>query len=249
MADKKYYWLKLDRNFFKRHDIKIIESMENGKDYVLFYLKLLLESIDHEGELRFNDTIPYNEKMLSTITDTNIDIVRSAIKLFKELNMMQLYDDGTLYLSEITKMIGCETSAAERVRKHRDKKTLHCNKMLQKCNTEKETEKEIEIEIDKDILVAFKDFSDMRVKIKKPLTDKASSMILKKLEELSNGDIKKSIEILDQSTVNCWKSVYELKESKRDILMEIIQEGENGKSRNGQNYEDYSKPIQKLLQG
>ncbi len=35
MADKKYYWLKLKKDFFKRHDIKIIESMENGKDYVL----------------------------------------------------------------------------------------------------------------------------------------------------------------------------------------------------------------------
>ena len=83
---KKYYWLKLDRNFFKRHDIQVIESMENGKDYVLFYLKLLVESIDHEGQLRFNETIPYDEKMLSVITNTNIDIVRQAIKLFTNLN-------------------------------------------------------------------------------------------------------------------------------------------------------------------
>ena len=35
------------------------------KDYILFYLKLLLESVYHEGELRFSDTIPYNENMLS----------------------------------------------------------------------------------------------------------------------------------------------------------------------------------------
>jgi hypothetical protein len=35
MSDnKKYYWLKLQRDFFKRHDIQIIESMDNGKDYV-----------------------------------------------------------------------------------------------------------------------------------------------------------------------------------------------------------------------
>ena len=44
---KKYYWLKLKRDFFKRHDIRIIEEMPNGKDYILFYNKLLLESIDH----------------------------------------------------------------------------------------------------------------------------------------------------------------------------------------------------------
>lgn len=150
MAERKFYWLKLDRNFFKRHDIKVIESMPNGKDYVLFYMKLLLESIDHEGELRFSDTIPYNESMLATITDTNIDIVRSAIKMFRELDMMQIYDDGTLYMSEIDKMIGCETSTAERVRRHRqNQKALQCNADETKCNTEKE--KEIEIEIEKEI--------------------------------------------------------------------------------------------------
>ena len=54
---KKYYWLKLEKNFFKRHDIQIIEDMENGKDYVLFYLKLILESMNHEGRLRFNDLV------------------------------------------------------------------------------------------------------------------------------------------------------------------------------------------------
>ena len=32
-GDKRYYWLKLKRDFFKRHDIRIIEEMPNGKDY------------------------------------------------------------------------------------------------------------------------------------------------------------------------------------------------------------------------
>ena len=56
--------------------------MENGKDYIIFYLALLLESIDHEGHLRFSNTIPYDDKMLSIITDTNIDIVQKCNKDF-----------------------------------------------------------------------------------------------------------------------------------------------------------------------
>ena len=118
MADsKKFYWLKLKRDFFKRHDIRIIEEMPNGKDYVLFYLKLLLESIDHEGSLRFSDTIPYNEQMLSVVTNTNIDIVRSAMKLFTELKLMEVLDDATIYMCEVEKMIGSETKWAEYKRK------------------------------------------------------------------------------------------------------------------------------------
>lgn len=124
MADGKYYWLKLKRDFFKRHDIRIIEEMPNGKEYLLFYLKLLVESIDHEGELRFSDTVPYNEQMLSVITHTNIDVVRSAMKLFIELKMIDVQDDATIFMAEVNKMIGsaANNDGANRVRRFREKK-------------------------------------------------------------------------------------------------------------------------------
>lgn len=152
MAAKKFYWLKLKRDFFKRHDIRIIESMPNGKDYILFYLKLLLESIDHEGELRFSDAIPYNEQMLAVITDTNIDIVRAAMKLFVDLRMVDVMDDQTIYMMEVEKLIGSESDSAERVRRHRrEVKALQCNASVTECNTEIEKEKEKETEQEKEI--------------------------------------------------------------------------------------------------
>ena len=147
---KKYYWLKLKRDFFKRHDIRIIEEMPNGKDYVLFYLKLLLESVDHEGTLRFSDTIPYNEQMLSVVTNTNIDIVRSAMKLFIELHMIDVFDDQTIYMNEVEKYIGSETQWAEKKRLQRAKED-NVPKLSSNCPTEKEKEKEEETESEKEI--------------------------------------------------------------------------------------------------
>ena len=150
----KYYWLKLKRDFFKRHDIRIVESLENGKDYLIFYMKLLVESIDHEGYLRFSETIPYDEKMLSTITDTNIDVVRSACKLFGELGMMEWEDDGTLFMNQVQGMIGSETSDAIRKRDYREKAKQiiapkeqegHCPGLSQKRAPE------LDIELEKDI--------------------------------------------------------------------------------------------------
>lgn len=156
MANK-YYWLKLQRDFFKRHDIKIIENMQNGKDYLLFYLKLLCESIDHEGNLRFSDQIPYNEDMLATITNTNVDIVRMAIKIFTQLNMMEIMDDGTYYMSEVQKMIGSATqdehtreSTRLRVQAFRERQKALPNRYSNvTCNGE--LDKDIEIDIDKEI--------------------------------------------------------------------------------------------------
>ena len=148
--DKKYYWLKLKRDFFKRHDIRVIESMPNGKDYILFYLKLLCESVDHEGSLRFSEQIPYNEAMLSAITDTNIDIVRNAVKIFTELGMMEILDDGTLYMSEVQKMIGSETYWAEQKRKQRAITADNVQLLSNTSTTCPSKSKSIDIEIDKE---------------------------------------------------------------------------------------------------
>lgn len=156
---KKYYWLKLKRDFFKRHDIRIVESMPNGKDYILFYLKLLLESIDHEGTLRFSETIPYNEQMLSVVTNTNIDTVKSAMKLFIELNMMTVCDDQTIYMNEVDKLIGSasDNDNANRVRRCREKKKLlalqNVTDSITKCNESKSIEKEKDTELDTEVEV------------------------------------------------------------------------------------------------
>ena len=159
----RFYWLKLKRDFFKRHDIRIIESQENGKDYVLFYLKLLLESVDHEGNLRFSDEIPYNEEMLATITNTNIDVVRSAVNIFLKLGMMQLLDDGTYYMSEVEKLIAsaADNGNANRQRRFQERKreqmkletasTAKNNADITPCVIKNNESIDIDIEKEKDI--------------------------------------------------------------------------------------------------
>ncbi len=239
---KNYYWLRLKKDFFKRHDIQIIESMPNGKDYILFYLKLLVESVDHEGNLRFNDTIPYNENMLATITNTNVDIVRSAMKVFTDLKMIEVLGDETIYMSEVIKMVGAETYWAEQKRKQRQKEPLkigQCPPNVQAMSNVSNQEKEIEIdiEIDKDIDIKKKketkktnydllidayttnkelkdtiyNFIKMRKTIRAALTDNALKLTLSKLDKIANDDTGK-IAILEQSIMNSWKGIFDLKE-------------------------------------
>lgn len=152
---RRFYWLKLDRNFFKRHDIRVVEEMPNGKDYILFYMKLLVESVTHEGALRFSETIPYNSQMLSIVTNTNPDIVEKAIQIFKELKMLEVLDDGTIYMMDVEKMVGSETQEAVKKRDYRrrmERERGQCPQLVpdlsRHCPTEKETEKEKELEKD-----------------------------------------------------------------------------------------------------
>ena len=122
MSNKKYYWLKLNDNFFEDDTIVWLEEQENGKDYVIFYLKLLLKSLKEEGTLvRYvgERLMPYDTNSLAKLTNTPVDTVRVAMQLFIEFGLVKQMDAGELYLTQIDEMIGTETDSARRVRKHR----------------------------------------------------------------------------------------------------------------------------------
>ena len=116
----KYYWLKLKKDFFKRHDIKIIEGMPNGRDIVLFYIKLMLESVDHDGALRFSDDIPYTPEMLVSVTDMDIEVVNQAITVLSNFKLLLIDDNGTITLPKVSSMVGYETEWAKKKREYRE---------------------------------------------------------------------------------------------------------------------------------
>lgn len=61
----------------------------------------------------------------------------------------------------------------------------------------------------------FIDYVDMRKRIKAPMTDRAIQLAINKLNKLSGGDNDKAIKILEQSIMNSWKGLFELKEEKK----------------------------------
>ena len=164
MAERKYYWLKLPRNFFGKHYIKILRAKENGELLVLFYMWMLTEAIDHEGRLRYSEDIPYDEEMLAEASGFALHIVTQALQQFTKLQLVITESDGTLFMPKSIEMIGSESASAQRVREYRERKNskekksetventesndnvTKCNSDVQKSNIEKELEKELEKE-------------------------------------------------------------------------------------------------------
>lgn len=180
---KRYYWLKLNENFFDREEIKVIENMKNGKDYIIFYLKLLLKSIKTEGELRFRDVIPYTPEMLAAITNTDVDTVRVAIDLFTKLNLMEMWDDGTLFMSETQHMIGSETGWAKQKRIQRQK-----NKALSEgkdnVHQTKDNVQNVSCECPTDIDI------ELDIELEKEIEDKEPPVPYEEIKELYNSTCK-----------------------------------------------------------
>lgn len=164
MAEKKYYWLKLPRNFFGKHYIKILRAKENGELLVLFYMWMLTEAIDHKGRLRYSEDIPYDEEMLAEASGFALHIVTQALQQFTKLQLVITESDGTLFMPKSIEMVGSESASAQRVREYRERKNskekkpetventesndnvTKRNADVQKSNIEKELEKELEKE-------------------------------------------------------------------------------------------------------
>ncbi|MEC5338572.1 phage replisome organizer N-terminal domain-containing protein [Enterococcus casseliflavus] len=162
MADnKKYYYLKLKDNFFDSDEMIILESMPDGYIYSNILLKLYLRSLKYQGRLMFNDKIPFNSTMLAQVTRHSVGDVEKGIQVFSDLGLIEVLDNGAIYLADIQNFIGESSTEADRKRGYRqrielEKKALSTNgQMSDKCPgknpPEIEIELEKEIEIDKEI--------------------------------------------------------------------------------------------------
>lgn len=159
MGDKKYYWLKLKEDFFEEDTLAWLEEQTNGKEYCLFYLKLCLKSLKTNGMLIRNVgqiLIPYDVKKLGEITKTDIDTVTVAMELFKKIGLIQILDNGEIYITQLEQMVGSETKWAKYKKKERELKKLDNVQLLSNINPknvhteiekEKDIEKDIEIEV------------------------------------------------------------------------------------------------------
>jgi predicted phage replisome organizer len=123
---KRYYWLKLPANFFELPQVRILEGQSNGSKYLIFLFKILLQSLlsENVGTLRVSEKIPYTDELLAAVTSTDVDIARSALRAFRELGIIEVTDDRTLYVPLVIEMVGTETDSAERMRRHRERKNI-----------------------------------------------------------------------------------------------------------------------------
>ena len=122
MADnQKYYYMRLKQDFFETEEMIILESIQDGYLYSNILLKLYLRSLKRDGKLMFNDTIPYSAEVLATVTRHSVGTIEKAMDVFQKLGLVEVMDDGAIYMLQIQNFIGKSSTEAERKRRYRDK--------------------------------------------------------------------------------------------------------------------------------
>lgn len=167
MSDnKKYYYLKLKDNFFETDGMIVLESMQDGYLYSNILLKLYLRSLKYEGKLMFNDRIPYNPSILAQVTRHKVGVVEKALKIFVELDLIDILDNGAIFMTDIQNYIGKSSTEADRKRDYRHRievektgKLLTNGQMSDKCPDK--TPPEIDIELEKELKIEKEIISDV----------------------------------------------------------------------------------------
>lgn len=151
MANKRYYWLKLDRGFFDQKEIKLLRKIAGGDTYTIIYLKLLLASLEDEGRLYFESIGDNLEEELAIQIDEDVENVKITLSYLTSKGLLVETGQDEFFMNRVPEMIGSETSSASRVRRHREKKealqcnapTLPGNTGVTKCNDIKRREEKI----------------------------------------------------------------------------------------------------------
>lgn len=150
---KRYFWLKLHKDFFQRKEIKRLRKIAGGDTYTIIYLKMLLRSIMSDGKLYFDGLEDDFASELALDLDEKEENVQITIQYLLKSGLLEMCSDEEYYLPDTKDSTGCETAAASRMRRCRAKKDKlernNVTPMLQ--NGYGEIEKELEIEKEKEL--------------------------------------------------------------------------------------------------
>ena len=182
---KRYFWLKLHKDFFQRKEIKRLRKIAGGDTYTIIYLKMLLRSIMSDGKLYFDGLEDDFASELALDLDEKEENVQITIQYLLKSGLLEMCSDEEYYLPDTKDSTGCETAVASRVRKHRErKKALQCNtdvtQVKQLCNGEIEKELEIDIEIEKEIHSSAKSTTTKRKRFEKPTLSQITQYCLER---------------------------------------------------------------------
>ena len=163
MAEKKYFWLKLKKDFFTSKEMKKLRKIAGGDTYTIIYLKLQLLSLQDEGKLFFDGIEETFAEELALTIDEEPNNVQATMLFLQKCGLVEIVSESEILLSDVPSLIGSESEAAERMRKIRAAKqnaAIGVNTSEQSSNIvqqssrifteiEKEKEKDLETEREK----------------------------------------------------------------------------------------------------
>jgi hypothetical protein len=208
-------WIKLYRKLIKNPIFLKPELLQ-------LFIYCLLKANHEPQKIIFNGQ-EMEIKIGQFITGRNVmakDLKQNPTTTYKRLKVLenlQILNIKSNNKFSVVTVLNWELYQSEEMKRNSKRNNKGTTKE-QQGNTNKndkndKNEKNIYIGLSENMKNAINDFIEMRKKIRKPMTEKAIQIMLKKLDGLAKDETTK-IAILEQSTERGWLSVYPLKKDK-----------------------------------
>ena len=116
---KRYYWLKLRKEFFKQKTIKKMRQIPGCEVYALIFLEMLTIATETEGIIYFEGVESSPEEELALVLDEDVNAVKMTVNMLRMLHLLEDSTNGDSFLPDAIKMTGSESESAERMRRSR----------------------------------------------------------------------------------------------------------------------------------
>ena len=145
-GQKRYYWLKLQNDFFSRKEIKRLRRIAGGDTLTIIYLKMLCRSLKDNGKLYYDGLDNDFVSELAMDIDEDTENVQITVNYLIKTGLLEQIDEVEYTLKDAESNTGSETAAAGRMRRCRAKKVAemrnNVTQELQVGYVEKEIEEE-----------------------------------------------------------------------------------------------------------
>lgn len=188
MSDKKYYWLKLQSDFFNQKEIKKLRRIAGGDTYTIIYLKMQLLSLKTDGVLYFEGVEDNFADELALQIDEEPENIKVTVLYLQKHGLLVEVNEEHYILPQTIQSIGSETQVAERVRRHRKKeKALQCNDTVTNCNDIKIYIRDIDIDKEKKKYIFSSEQAELAGLLKdKILSNNRNAKVPDKLDNWAN---------------------------------------------------------------
>lgn len=146
--ERRYFYLKLPKNWFKNARIKKLRKIAGGDTYTVIYLKILLMAMNHESTIIYEGIEKTVEEELALKLDEDVDNVRVTIQFLKANELWEEKTNGDVHLIECDSMVGSESY--RNIMRRTKKLVEKCQPNVNQCQP-LSTYKEIDIDIDKEL--------------------------------------------------------------------------------------------------
>ena len=121
-GQKRYYWLKLQNDFFSRKEIKRLRRIAGGDTLTIIYLKMLCRSLKDNGKLYYDGLDNDFVSELAMDIDEDTENVQITVNYLIKTGLLEQIDEVEYTLKDAESNTGSETAAAGRMRRCRAKK-------------------------------------------------------------------------------------------------------------------------------